>query len=464
MYEANTETRKDVFSPQRVLLIIGLLFGWIFIFVTPPFQAPDEFHHMFRAYQISMGGIISSKSEGISGAELPSSLGDTVLTVSKNVLQHPQYPQKLKEIEKTLRIPLAPEDVQFYYFPNTARYAPAMYVPQVVGIFAGRLFQCTPIVIMYLGRITNFIAWMLLMYIAVRTTPIYKWLFVLLALTPKSLFMGASLSADAFTNSIAFVYSAVVFKIAYGKAERVSNGELAVLFLTSAMLSLSKQVYAPLLLLLFMIPVSKFGNFKRYAALMCAIFAVNAVVALLWYFLMGGLNEPLRFDIAVSPVRQWHFITHHPVDFIVVMKTTLAAYWYDMIVEFIGNLGWLDTQLPPFIHITYWALLIFTGIVENRADVVISAKDKAAAFAAFVSITFLIALSQYLTWTTVSKPIIMGMTGRYFIPASAALFILFYNNRLHIDTQRPLFGTLILCYMAVIMVSTAAAMILRYYL
>ncbi|WP_420263861.1 DUF2142 domain-containing protein [Candidatus Magnetominusculus dajiuhuensis] len=464
MNDKNTAVSKGGISPEWVFLLVSVVFGYIFVFVTPPFQAPDEYHHMFRAYHVSMGGLVSSKAGGISGAQLPVNLGNTVINVSTNLSQHPNNKQKLSDLGKVMHIPLEPEKTVFYFFPNTARYAPVMYAPQALGIFVGRLLHIAPIFIMYLGRITNLIVWIALIYIAIVATPVYKWLFVLLALTPMSLFLGASLSADAFTNAVAFVFAALIFKAAFGGGAEVSTRELALIFLAAVMLSLSKQVYVPVLLIFLMIPVSKFGSLKRYVAIVASFFVVNAAMACSWFFMSGDLLVPLREKLDISPQRQLYSITHHPLDFIIAMKNTLFKYSSDVLTDFIGKLGWLDTELPAYIHVTFWGLLIFTALCENSSDIAVKIKDKAIAAVAFVSTTFLIVLSQYLTWTEVDKNIIDGLTGRYFIPVATALFLLFYNNKFHINTKRPLFGILILSYLAVIMISTIAAMITRYYL
>lgn len=64
----NTGSDRDTLTPEWAFLIISVVFGYILTFVTPPFQAPDEYHHMFRAYHVSMGGFVSSKADGVSGA------------------------------------------------------------------------------------------------------------------------------------------------------------------------------------------------------------------------------------------------------------------------------------------------------------------------------------------------------------------------------------------------------------
>ncbi|MCG6553812.1 MAG: DUF2142 domain-containing protein [Candidatus Magnetominusculus sp. LBB02] len=457
--------KAEIISPQWVFLFIGVIFGYVFVFITPPFQAPDEYSHMFRAYHVSLGGLVSSKAGGISGAELPASIGETVVQVSTNLSQHPSNKQKLSDLGRVMHFPLAPYRTVFYFFPNTARYAPVMYLPQALGIFVGRHLNLAPVYIMYMGRVSNLAFWITLIYIAIGITPVYKWLFALLALMPMSLFLGASLSADAFTNAVAFVFAAVIFRMAFGGGnDAVSTGELALIFLLGAMLSLSKQVYAPVMLLFLIIPVSRFGGLKNYILSALSFFIFNAAAAFSWFFLSKDLLVPLRNGLDISPERQLYSITHHPLDFVIAMKNTLLKYWADVLTDFIGKLGWLDTELPSYIHITFWGLLIFIAVCENNGAIVIRRKDKAVAAAVFVCVTFLIVVSQYLTWTVVDKDIVEGLTGRYFIPVSPALFMLFYNNKFHVDMGGRLFGVAIMSYLAVVMISTVAAMILRYYL
>ncbi|NWF75894.1 MAG: DUF2142 domain-containing protein [Nitrospirae bacterium] len=47
--------------PEKVFLIIGILFGLLFLVVTPPFQVGEEPSHFFRAYHVSEFAILASK-------------------------------------------------------------------------------------------------------------------------------------------------------------------------------------------------------------------------------------------------------------------------------------------------------------------------------------------------------------------------------------------------------------------
>lgn len=48
-------------NPKKVFLIIGILFGLLFLVITPPFQVGEEPNHFFRAYHVSEFGILASK-------------------------------------------------------------------------------------------------------------------------------------------------------------------------------------------------------------------------------------------------------------------------------------------------------------------------------------------------------------------------------------------------------------------
>lgn len=46
---------------ENIFILFALLFGLLFVFVTPPFQSVDEQAHFFRAYGISSGQFVAHK-------------------------------------------------------------------------------------------------------------------------------------------------------------------------------------------------------------------------------------------------------------------------------------------------------------------------------------------------------------------------------------------------------------------
>lgn len=192
-------------QPEKAFVTIGLIFGILFLLITPPFQVADETAHFFRSYQVSEGQIVAEKQKNQVGGPLPQSLVDTWQKVSSGIPNNPEIKQKPADIFSLLNLPLKSDNKIFGHFPNTSLYSPIPYLPQAAGMMLGKAFGLSPIILLYLGRIFNLLVWLLLGYISIKITPIFQWVFFLLALTPMSLFQAASLSADAVTNSLSIL-------------------------------------------------------------------------------------------------------------------------------------------------------------------------------------------------------------------------------------------------------------------
>ena len=58
-------------TPIRFYLLIGPLFGMLFILLTPPFQVPDEINHFYRAFHIAEGHVRVIKTDNRLGGLIP---------------------------------------------------------------------------------------------------------------------------------------------------------------------------------------------------------------------------------------------------------------------------------------------------------------------------------------------------------------------------------------------------------
>ena len=55
------------FEEHKAYIYLALIFGFIFVFITPPFQSPDEDSHFKKAYQVSKGNfypIVKNNKKG----------------------------------------------------------------------------------------------------------------------------------------------------------------------------------------------------------------------------------------------------------------------------------------------------------------------------------------------------------------------------------------------------------------
>ena len=272
-------------APQKTFLLLGGIFGFLFLLVTPPFQVADELQHFLHGYNFSEGRLRAQLIDGRGGDYLPASLLLFYNTVNRSeIATHPENKQDLKTLGAQFRKPLNPEQRIFLSFSDTARYCPIVYLPQAIGIALGRWWNSAPVIIFYLGRLTNLLVWCLMTAYAIKLIPFFKWVTVLLALTPMSLFQSASLSADGLANGISLLTVSYSLYLAFGPVERIQWKHWLILFGLGVLLAFTKQIYILLIGLYCLIPTSKFNSPRERLFSSLILFLAGATALWGWYF------------------------------------------------------------------------------------------------------------------------------------------------------------------------------------
>ena len=454
--------------PDKVFIVLAAAFGLLFVFLTPPFQVPDEPNHFYRAFQISEGQFTSVKQEGDIGGRVPTSLVQAVRTYVPLIFV-PGERMLLEDLLNSWRQPLKPDERQFASFPNTAHYSPVPYLPQALGIRIGKTFNLPPVALLCLGRIFNLACWSFLVFVAIRLTPVYPWLLALLALMPMSLFEAASMSADAVTNGLAFLTIAGFYRCAFDRTQGVGKKELLTLTAVTVLLSFSKTAYFPALGLFLLIPMVKLGSCKRYFAAFALLVGANILALAAWSY-FGDVAANLHLlETRLSPfpdtdhLRQLRFILADLPRYAEILGRTAINQFTGLSWQFVGILGWLDTPMPWIFVQGGFGLLFFCGIFENRKDVDIRNYNKGILCLYAIGTGVLMATMLYMTWTPVGAAEIRGLQGRYFIPVAPAFFALFYNRSLSLGNRKKYLPPLITAGILVLLLGAAGTLTRRYY-
>lgn len=373
--------QKNRLKPELVFLFLGLVFGVTFLMITPPFQVPDEPDHFLKAVQVSEGKIISDQS---------------ILFVSL--------------------------------------YSPVPYILPALVIMLGKILNLSSFIIFYLGRFTNILFYILIIYAAVRFTPVLKWPFVLLALMPMSLYEAVSYSIDGFTIAISFLLISFIFKLSFDdEIKHINSKHVLFIAFLGVLLVLSKQIYVLLLLLFFIIPASKFVNgknrIKNFLIILLPSFAVYAG----WSYLVNNLYMPISTQ--VSPYQQLGYMVYHPINFITIFFNTIIQQFNYYLTTFVGSFGWvdvgLDTPLPIILVYIYLVVLISSVLFEGT-EYVVKKNQKLISGFIFLIILGFIFIMEYLLWTVVGNSRIDGVFGRYIIPFAPLILIIFSNKNLKV--------------------------------
>jgi uncharacterized membrane protein len=417
----------DSYTLPRIFLVLSLVFGNLFVAIIPPFQAADEPFHFLRAYQITDGAWAPRQADirGIPSHVFPASLFDIWLAFS-HIGFHTDVKTSYRDIRRGFEIPLDPGRKMLIALPNTSHYSPLCYLPQCLGISIGRLFGAAPLMLMYLGREGNMLAWALMGYLALRIAPAIARPLFLLLMMPMAMYLAATNSADAPTSGFAILFTAVVLRYSGEPANSIDVRRRLILLLLCAAVCLCKFAYAPLLLLLFLIPPANFGPPRKYAISLAILFLAGAAAWAIWtYECSASLNSRINSSFNVVPSAQFDLLRQHPLHFAPVLWNTFRAQGWTILKLYVGLIGWYDVLVPSWFAAVYLAALFLSCVpISEHFRLPPLKKISMTILPASIISLFLIAFLSFLYWTPVGASQIDGIHGRYLIPLTPAVFIL----------------------------------------
>lgn len=288
----------------RAYAFSAMVLGVLYLAVMPGLSAPDELSHYSTAYRISSTMLFEDPL--IRPAGLTAVRASDYPLEDMNGVKTPEIPEDTEELPEVLGNPVkqttyrAVKDWEKRYAFSTKPVAspipdvkttPVFYLPQAIGFSIARVLGLGAMGLLFLGKFLNLCCYVALTALAVRTAPIGKSWFAAAGLLPMSLHLAASLSYDAGLIGCVFLFTALVFKLAYG-TEEIRARELIALCALAALFGPCKLVYAPLILLALLIPARVFGGFGKkllcililLLSLVAAVLAVNADVLEAYFF------------------------------------------------------------------------------------------------------------------------------------------------------------------------------------
>jgi uncharacterized membrane protein len=445
----------NIIKPEFVFLILASLFGLLFLLITPPFQVPDEYLHFDYAYAVSIGKLYGGTSE------IPSSI-QWLADTTNSLPSHPEAKISYIRLLAFTNIPLNPsESVPTTYGP-VSKYNPIPYIPVAISIVSARFLRLSPFDLFYFGRIINLCVWIVLSFYALKILPDFKWAFLLLFLTPMSLFQAGSYSADVITNSISFLWVCICLNYSVRKERVLSAKSIFLLFIIAALLSFIKPPYFLLLGLIYLIPRSNFGSAREYKRTVLLFFGICFIILLFTFIYQKNDISIATPNKSLDFISQIKFLVTNPFEFPIIILRSIKNLWIPYWYSTIGLLGWLDTLLPAYIYTTYPVVVLLICLIDHQKQMVITFKQKLIAFLTAASTLFAALLAVYLTWSPVGGKIILGFQGRYLIPILPVFVPLFSNQ--FISVSRSWKSVLVTVYLIIVLCLSVRSLILRYYL
>ena len=463
-------------KPETIFLIIGLIYGLGFLVINPPLLGVDnEGEHFDKALYLSEGYVIPKILHNQAGYYVPEGAYDlevefyTMRDMDEKIKIDDIFLllfQPLKEYNKvfTENNPIPPIPFTWVSFSAIITYSPIPYLASAFAMIIGKILNFSPIILMYIGRLANLLVWIFFIYLAIRITPIHKWILLILSLMPMTILLGASLSADSFTIAISFLVIAVFLHYAFNNNKNeIELKDIGILFVLMLLLALSKQTYFFLIFLFFLIPVNKFGTMKKMVIVFSILFLSTLEISIIWNLAVSQFYLP-RYP-GVSIPGQTSFILSNPLNFLNIIVNTILTkdILSGIITSFVSYFGYFGNNVYSWLIVLLYLFMLTLTSLLDKTNIIIHYKQKIITIITFIIIFVLICISMYLTATPVGQNGIRGVVGRYFIPIAPLLFLLFYNNIIKFNIKKG-FNLIIISFIIVSLTIAIYLLIKNFYI
>lgn len=447
-------------SAAAFFLVASLVSGLVHLVVTPPFQAPDEAAHFFRAWRVSEGRLDLRPGRERAWIEVPSGLlragaelyGPTPFRAARAI--------SFEELRHAAAVPVGTTRERVYA-PNTLQYTFVPYVPQAVGVALARASSASALGALYAARAMNLVVASLLVAWAIRRSPAYRWLTAALALTPMAVALRASVSADALALAAACLLLSLIAHLAWGSTAR-GRGDLLLLLAAAALLCATKAAYVPLLVLVFLVPRDRWPSLAGPRWVSLTAFAALTMGVTAWVLATARAVPALRVDVPVDPPRQVAHALAHPLDFAAIVIRDYVLHAPRYAAQLVGKLGWLDVPLPAVFLGGYLLLLATLLVLDGSRGVEIQAWQRWLVAGAVATCLVLVSASQYALWTPLGAAVVEGVQGRHLLPVAVAAIWAFHSRR-WADRRARAVATATIAGSAIALLVAAQALLAHYF-
>lgn len=398
----------------QIYLLFALPTLLILVFLTPPFQAPDEFAHFYRADSIVNGALLmhgfTANGQKTAGAEVDVNIEKAILPFEgiRGKADH----KVSKDILRAAGEARWTNQVSLRSLGGVAVYPPFFYFPQTAAIVLGKIGNTRILTSFYMARLLNGLAAVALSFLALRrarqTRP---WLFAILSL-PMVSFLYASTSQDALLIAASAWLIARIVPLADGSESLDLNSGWTLVAPLVALFTARPPLIVLGLFLWCVLRLRK-NNWKPNRRIQGIILIATLAVVLLWMRFLAGVQFELRPGVT-NVSKQLSDVLLDPGQFLTILYRTIHLFGVNYIYSTIGILGWLDTHLPVSYYL--YALVAALVAILGSGPHGIPARMRICVAILILAYCLQLLIAMYLSWTPLHNPVVEGVQGRYLLP------------------------------------------------
>lgn len=416
----NWRWRWRVREPAHLFLLIAPIIYAAFALLTPPFQAPDEHQHLFRAWQLSQLRLIGERRGNEAGGVLPESLGRAAKPELGSLEPHMLRRVVKRPFTDSFKpgTPITSDSPpRFYNFISSVIYSPVGYVPQVTAIWVGNALGSSVENIIRLGRLLNAALAIGLIYCSLRIAPVGRLALAWVGLLPMTAFISSSFGQDALIIGSACLLTALALRRMLGG--KWTSKELFFSSFLAVVLSVSKFVYLPLAMIGGAPFVERRFDWRRLPApLMIALFA--GLLTIIWLRAVSGVT--LAAGSVPAPHERLAIWVRNPAEPLLQLERTYVMHGRDVLMS-LFSFGWLNVWGGRVVEYTSLVSACIVLLAGDRGATALGWQSRLWLLAIAGVIVLLISIALSLYFSPIDATWIVGVQGRYFIPIAPAVFV-----------------------------------------
>ena len=391
----------------------------LFLILMPSFKNHDEPFHWFRIYDIAQGNYLTQVIDG----KPMTIVEEAVVDITNIEPKHIKYNYIIETIKENVHT----GNDAGVLLETTAIYNPIQYLPQTTGGLIVSLLGNNLMLMTYGARIINMVISIFLLYFAIKLMPFGKRGMLVSMCFPIAIEGFTSMSPDALTISVAYLFTAYVFNIVFNKEKQIRKTDIFILAILSIVIALCKIVYLPLVGLLLLIPKAKFKTQKSHILTKVIIMGLAISANLIW--LKISANYLALYKDGNSGEQLW-ILLQNPIYYLQRLFATInhsgGFYAYSLLGQ---ELGWnefakMDTLLPTM----FGLLFMYINIADNTIKQKLTKYQNIILSLIILAIIGLVFTSLYIQWNEPADYIIKGVQGRYFIPVIPILTVFIFSK------------------------------------
>ena len=425
MYMLLFKKENGIYPDIALFMAILMLSGIILILQPAMCTGMDEQIHLMNVYKIGIGANQIASNAAI----------DNVVSNAHWLNWHhmSSYEEHLEEIHCMINLGTVKSAM---IDKGTWSVISAGYVLQTVLLKLGIALHLPFYICWLMGKMANYLLYAIGMSIAINLLPSGKRLFAIIALAPTPLFICTTYTYDVTVIVFITIGISILLKMLLTDIE--FSRKWQVLYVCCMFIGcLPKAVYAPLILLAWLVPKERYKSKKE-----CYIFRGSLIVAML--LLVASFALPVLFpsgggDVTgdsrggnTSVTGQMGYVLGQPFAYAFVMVRSIWRTLVDYVVgqSSFGLFGYVGMVTQPVI---FSSLVLGVALTDNyREKDVLKIKKKYRITMLFFIIctVVLIWTALYLSYTEVGKTGIAGVQARYYLPFIFMIYLCLQNDKI----------------------------------